>query len=98
MSCHSARTPFPCVKCGLCCQRVNLAEETRFLDRGDGTCRYFDGTTRGCTIYSERPEVCHVDLYYERHYTGIYSWEDFVEINLAVCRQLISEEYVSDLV
>lgn len=98
MSCHSARVPFPCVKCGLCCQRVSFADETRFLDRGDGTCRYFDATTRGCTIYSERPEVCRVDLYYERHYARIYSWEDFVELNLAVCRQLISEECLSDQV
>lgn len=28
-------TPFPCNSCGKCCRRVNLSEQTRFLDRGD---------------------------------------------------------------
>ncbi|WP_230469588.1 YkgJ family cysteine cluster protein [Gibbsiella quercinecans] len=69
-----------------------MAEETCFLDRGDGTCRHYDAASKGCSIYNFRPDICRVDLQFERHYSRLYSWEEFVELNLAVCRQLIAEE------
>lgn len=92
MSCYSNLSPFPCVQCGLCCQRVSLAEETRSLDRGDGTCLHYDAASKGCSIYNDRPDICRVDLQFERHYSQLYTWEGFVELNLAVCHQLIAEE------
>ena len=79
---------FPCVQCGLCCQIVHLAAETRFLDRGDGTCRNFDVETKGCRIYAERPDICRVDRQYELRYFRQYSWDDFVSLNLKACRQI----------
>lgn len=79
---------FPCSQCGLCCQHVHLAEETRFLDRGDGTCRHYDTASRGCSIYAERPDICRVDRQYEVNYAQQYTWEDFVTLNLQACELL----------
>ncbi|WP_233968507.1 YkgJ family cysteine cluster protein [Pectobacterium polaris] len=82
---------FPCTQCGLCCQRVNVAQETRYLDRGDGTCKHYDITSKGCRIYHERPDICRVDVQYRLNYARFYSWEEFVALNLTVCRQLNDE-------
>lgn len=92
MVCDSNLSPFPCVQCGICCQRVNLAEETRFLDQGDGVCRHYDSVNKRCSIYHNRPDICRVDLQFEQHYIRLYTWDEFVELNLTVCRQLIAEE------
>ncbi len=82
------RRDFPCSKCGLCCQHVNLAAETRFLDRGDGVCSHYNASGKSCTIYSQRPPVCRVDLHYDTHYVHLYNWDEFVEMNLKVCAAL----------
>ncbi|PHI32671.1 YkgJ family cysteine cluster protein [Budvicia aquatica] len=91
MHCNKNDAPFPCTQCGLCCQRVNLAQETRYLDRGDGLCRHYDAASKGCLIYNERPDICRVDLQYHLNYAYLYSWEEFVALNLAVCQQLTDE-------
>lgn len=85
-------TSFPCTQCGLCCQNVHLAAETQFLDRGDGTCRHYDASSKGCGIYGERPSICRVDQQYQLHYARQYSWDDFVALNLAVCDTLQVQE------
>lgn len=36
--------------------------------------------------------VCRVELQFERHDSQLYTWEGFVELNPAVCHQLIAEE------
>lgn len=92
MYCDKKLSPFPCVQCGLCCQHVNLAEETRFLDRGDGTCRHYNAVSKGCNIYDRRPDICRVDLQFQLNYARLYTWEEFVALNLAVCHRLIEEE------
>lgn len=76
---------FPCTQCGLCCQHVNLAPETQFLDRGDGTCRHYDAPSKGCSIYSERPAICRVDQQFHIRYSRYYSWDEYVRLNLEVC-------------
>lgn len=80
-------SPFPCNACGECCRRVNQSEETTFLDRGDGTCRYFDEQTKLCTIYENRPLVCRVEDYYVAHLSQIITWHDFVQINVSFCQK-----------
>lgn len=79
---------FPCTQCGLCCQHVQLSDEARFLDQGDGTCRHYDTAARLCTIYGERPDICRVDRVYTLRYAGLCTWETFVALNLRVCAQL----------
>lgn len=79
---------FPCHQCGLCCKSVRLAEETRFLDRGDGACRHYDEIGKTCRIYDSRPEICRVDRQYVLRYAARYTWDEFVDANLRVCQQL----------
>jgi Fe-S-cluster containining protein len=79
---------FPCTQCGLCCQYVHLADETRFLDRGDGICRHYSVVNKSCTIYEKRPDICRINRQYELNYHHLYSWEEFVTLNMHVCNQL----------
>lgn len=79
---------FPCTQCGLCCQNVHLAEQTSYLDRGDGSCRYYDDAGKRCLIYETRPDICRIDRQYKLYYAEQYSWDEFVEANVAVCRIL----------
>lgn len=81
-------TPFPCTACGKCCRHVYLSEQTSYLDRGDGVCLYLDENTNLCAIYETRPIVCRVEDYYKKYLCNIYTWEEFVQINLDICRKL----------
>ncbi len=81
-------TAFPCTACGKCCKNVHLSPQTDYLNRGDGTCRHFDDNTKLCSIYQDRPLVCRVEEYYEKHLADLYKWNDFVKINLAICDKL----------
>lgn len=78
-------TKFPCTACGKCCRRVNLSEQTSFLDRGDGACQYFNEQTSLCNIYENRPLVCRVEDYYKTYLSHLYEWDEFVKINLDIC-------------
>ncbi|HEJ2439855.1 TPA: YkgJ family cysteine cluster protein [Burkholderia multivorans] len=82
------RRTFPCTQCGACCRHIHLAEETRFLDRGDGACRHYDDVGKLCTIYEQRPAVCRVEQHYDQHFVHLCSWDKFVELNLTVCSKL----------
>lgn len=82
---------FPCNQCGLCCQRVRESDETRYLDRGDGTCKHYDAAQHGCSIYDQRPDICRVDRQYTQRFAQHYSWTEFVALNSAVCDALQRE-------
>lgn len=82
---------FPCVQCGKCCQNVNLSEETRYLDRNDGTCKYFEESTKRCSIYHERPDICRVDVQYQQRFVRFYTWEEYVDENLRICKMLMDK-------
>ena len=79
---------FPCTACGKCCRHVGMSEETSYLSRGDGVCRHFDEQTNLCMIYETRPLVCRVEDYYHKHLFDVYTWDEFVRINLVVCEKL----------
>ncbi len=79
---------FPCTQCGACCRHVNLSELTVYLDRGDGICHYYDLDSRLCSIYENRPEICRVEVYYQKYLKKQYTWDKFVELNLIACKQL----------
>lgn len=84
------RRAFPCSQCGLCCQHVNLAAETQFLDRGDGVCKHYNASEKSCEIYAQRPPVCRVEQHFDTRYVHLYTWDEFVEMNLKVCAALAS--------
>lgn len=79
---------FPCYACGQCCKNVDRSNETKFLDRGDGVCRNFNEENMLCNIYEDRPLVCRVEDYYKANLIDTYEWEDFVQINLEICKIL----------
>lgn len=81
-------SPFPCTACGLCCRRVHMSEQTAYLDRGDGICRFLDTDTNLCQIYDDRPLICQVENYYRIHFKDKIDWETFINLNLKVCHQL----------
>ena len=85
MSCLKS---FPCTACGKCCRNVHLSEQTAYLNRGDGICRYFDTETNLCKIYENRPLICRVEDYYKTHLSHIYEWDEFVKLKLEICQKL----------
>lgn len=86
------KEPFPCDTCGLCCQKVGQSEQTQWLNRGDGVCRYYDEKTRLCTIYETRPLVCRVEDFYQTYLQDKISWRKFVRINIEVCQKFKNED------
>lgn len=82
------RTPdnFQCIQCGECCRHINLIPPLAQYDRGDGVCIYLKDNL--CTIYAERPEICRVDMMYEKYFSHVYSRETFYQLNMEVCKTL----------
>lgn len=81
---------FQCDCCGLCCRSLKGAALYKDLDDGTGTCRYFDRNTNLCTIYQNRPEKCNVRAMY-RYFADKMTYEEWLEANAKVCRQLKAE-------
>lgn len=79
---------FPCSKCGQCCRHVGSTPLGKDLDRGDGVCRHYDGATRLCRIYQERPLLCRVDEYYDRFLKDKMPREEWYRLNQEQCRKL----------
>lgn len=79
---------FPCERCGACCRNVDKAEETRFLDRGDGSCRHYDDQFKICSIYESRPAICRVEHQFVIHYHHFMDWPEFIRLNMAACTSL----------
>jgi Fe-S-cluster containining protein len=80
---------FPCNGCGACCKSILLSPLTTWLDRGDGTCRYFDDAQNTCTIYENRPEICNVRLMYEKYYQNDFDWPEFILMNQKACDAIL---------
>ena len=80
---------FDCSRCGACCKSIRFSEETVYLDRGDGTCRYFDDIQNICTIYENRPDICNVRVMYEQRYQQQVSWSEFTQMNKLACEALV---------
>lgn len=36
-------------------------------------------------IYEERPDICRIDIQYEKNYSSLYSWENFIALNQKSC-------------
>ena len=79
---------FNCDKCGLCCQQVSTSEIYAGLDRGDGICRYYDDSTKLCSIYDSRPIICNVDKAYQEFFQDKMSMEEYYALNYKSCQTL----------
>ena len=79
---------FKCDCCGLCCMNLKISELYSDLDRGDGICRFFDLTSKLCSIYKNRPDKCNIDKTYEKFYKNTMFIEEYYELNYEVCNRL----------
>lgn len=79
---------FKCDCCGCCCRSVALSSIYRWLDRGDGVCKYFDEQSLLCTIYDDRPIECNVDLMYEVYLSKMMCRDEYYEKNYKICNEL----------
>jgi Fe-S-cluster containining protein len=53
-------TRFECTKCGRCCHDLIISKGIPFSIKTDSgfICKYFDNSSKLCTIYSQRPFMC----------------------------------------
>lgn len=79
--------PIDCSKCKHhnCCRNV-----IKELDRGDGTCRFFDDVLLICKCYNSRPHICNTDWIYEHVYKERMSRDEFDRLNKEACNYLES--------
>lgn len=84
--------PFPCDRCGLCCEHLSGIELYQDLDDGTGVCMYFDKKSRLCKIYDRRPEKCNINLGYELFQKQM-TYEEYYQANIQGCQKL-KEEYI----
>lgn len=81
---------FICNKCGLCCRNINRIPELKEFDSGNGVCIHLTDDNL-CEIYSERPDVCNVQVMYEKKYKHLMSQEDYDKMNMQGCALLRNE-------
>ncbi|MDY6269630.1 MAG: YkgJ family cysteine cluster protein [Selenomonadaceae bacterium] len=79
---------FPCERCGCCCRLAGHTIWGKSMADANGICKYLDQEKNLCTIYENRPDICRVDLMYDRLYQDQMSREAFYAMNKDVCRQL----------
>ncbi|MDA3062243.1 MULTISPECIES: YkgJ family cysteine cluster protein [unclassified Campylobacter] len=77
---------FNCSKCGECCRHIANIPQLSEFDRGDGVCKYLRG--HECDIYDTRPEICNVEKMYEKHFSNLYSRDEFYKLNEEACEML----------
>lgn len=77
---------FQCSMCGECCKNLSSSDLYKELDRGDGVCKYLNGTL--CSIYENRPLPCRIDESYEMYFKEKYSKEEYYQLNYNACKKL----------
>lgn len=87
---------FPCTMCGECCKRVDQAHETKWLDRADGVCRYFNESENLCSIYLKRPEICRIDQMYESFFSKVMTKSKFYQLNADSCNIMQLQSGISE--
>ena len=80
---------FKCDCCGLCCRSLKKVPALANFDRGDGVYIHLRDDNL-CSIYEHRPEICNVDLMYEKYYSSIYTKEEFYKLNEKQCEKIKS--------
>lgn len=81
-------TPFPCTACGKCCRNIHLNDTLSYLDKGNGVCKHLIESSNLCANYDGRPLVCRIEDYYKNNLTGLFTWNEYVNMNLEVCKKL----------
>ena len=79
---------FLCSQCSACCRNVKGLD---LPHDESGVCLNLDQQTNKCSIYNSRPDICRVDVMYER-YKSEMSKKDFFISNTKACHYLIDKE------
>ena len=87
---------FPCLICGLCCEKAAMVPQLQPYIGEDSFCRNYDKETKKCRIYSQRPEICNTRQMYEKYFQSTMSEPEFMIKNLEVCYTLNMEKGLSD--
>ena len=82
--------PYPCERCGACCKRVDLIDEMKIFDRGDGVCKNLTADNL-CKIYSERPPLCNGEYFYKSFYRDM-TVAEFHQMMSELCEEVRSWE------
>ena len=88
---------FYCISCGACCKNIKGIEELKSFDRGNGICKYLNTHNHLCTIYQNRPDICRIDVMFEKVYFKHYTKEAFYSLNKASCKILQEKEALNHL-
>lgn len=78
---------FPCNKCGWCCQNLDKNELYSVLNRGDGTCKWFDLEGKSCTIYDTRPVICNIEAMYHNSFFAM-DYDEYIALNIHTCESV----------
>lgn len=81
---------FKCIKCGLCCQHIDVIPQLKTFDDGSGRCIHLQEDNL-CEIYEHRPDICNVDKQYECFYKDMMSRSEFDDLNTKGCHILWTE-------
>lgn len=81
---------YPCERCGDCCRHVDLIDEMKIFDRGDGVCKNLTADNL-CAIYAERPPLCNGKYLYENFYSDM-TVADFHQLIHELCKNVRRRE------
>lgn len=87
---------FPCTGCGACCKNISGIKELESFDLGNGICKYLDTQSNQCTIYDNRPDICRVEVMFEKVYFKHLDKETFYTLNIESCKILQDKENVEE--
>ena len=87
---------FPCLICGLCCERAAMVPQLQPYIGKDGFCKNYDKVTKKCRIYPHRPEICNTRQMYEKYFRSTMSESEFIVKNLEVCYALNMKKGLSE--
>lgn len=79
---------FPCDQCGLCCRNISKITDLKEFDLGNGVCKFLDTQNNTCTIYNHGPEICRIDVMYEKVYKQHFDVLEFYTLNIEACNLL----------
>lgn len=74
------------MQCGECCRHIDKIPQLAAFDMGNGVCVHL--CENSCSIYESRPEICRVDVMYEKYFSKYFDREEFYEANEDMCRTL----------
>ncbi|WP_298496413.1 MULTISPECIES: YkgJ family cysteine cluster protein [Helicobacter] len=79
---------FPCTHCGICCKHITNIAELADFDMGNGICKHLNLQSNECEIYENRPDICRVDVIFEKVYRKFFSKSEFYALNISACEAL----------